>query len=408
MAFRAESPSLFANRSFTLFYVGQAFSYAGDGLRLIAIPLLVYKLTGSALSLGVTYALELLPFSLFSVVGGSLGDRLDRRRLMIACDAVRFAILAAFAVAYAAGVLTIGMLYAGIAAIAICAAIFLGGQSSTIPYLLGRSNTTRAMAALIGIEQVSQTIVPPIGGALFALVGPLPALAINAATYGISQLSIAATDGFGPDEPGRLPTLREIAHDVRLGWDFVFGDRALRAVTLCGSVFNFFGFMSGAVFIPFLKREFAASDVTVGWTLGLSAVGMALGSYVAGRVPAGWPFGRIMCVAYLLDGLFFVPIVFTHDLQVLIPAMVLTNCCVAFEIATLVGWRLRIAPAEQVGRISGVARMIAVGTTVPGAIIGGHLADAFGTRLPIAVSAVGYLAIGLVFPFIGALRRERR
>jgi MFS family permease len=408
VADRASPRSLFGNRSFALFYVGQTCSYLGDGLRLIAIPLLVYRLTGSALSLGVTYALELLPFSLFSVVGGSLGDRLDRRRLMIVCDAVRFLILAGFAVAYAAHVLTIGMLYAGIAAIAVCAAIFLGGQSSTIPYLLGRHNTTKAIAALIAAEQVSMTIVPPIGGALFALVGPLPALAINAATYGISQLSIAATDGFGPDAPGRLPTLREIAHDVRLGFEFVVGDRALLAVTLCGSLFNFFGFMCGAVFIPFLKREFAATDSMVGWTLGIGAVGMALGSYVAGRIPASWPFGRSMSIAYLLDAVFFLPTAFTHRLDVLIVSMALTNACVAFEIATLVGWRMRIAPEEWVGRVTGVARMLAVGTTVPGAILGGQLADAFGTRLPIAISAGGYLLVAMIYPFIGVLRRERR
>ncbi|MBC5801394.1 MAG: hypothetical protein GIX03_04570 [Candidatus Eremiobacteraeota bacterium] len=52
-------------RSFRRYYIGQTFSYAGDGLRLIAIPLLVYRLTGSALSVGLTYALEFGPFALF-------------------------------------------------------------------------------------------------------------------------------------------------------------------------------------------------------------------------------------------------------------------------------------------------------------------------------------------------------
>jgi MFS family permease len=61
-------------------------------LRTPAIPLLVFHLTASAVSLGVTFALELLPFALFSLVGGSLADRLDRRRLMIVRDALRFAI----------------------------------------------------------------------------------------------------------------------------------------------------------------------------------------------------------------------------------------------------------------------------------------------------------------------------
>ena len=98
------SESVFRNRSFRLFFAGQAFGYVGDGLRLIAIPLLVYHLTGSALSTGITYALELGPFALFGLVGGSLADRLDRRTVMIVCDVVRFAVLAAFAIGYARGV----------------------------------------------------------------------------------------------------------------------------------------------------------------------------------------------------------------------------------------------------------------------------------------------------------------
>ncbi len=55
MATRAES--IFRNRNFSLYYAGQAMSFVGDGLRIIAIPLLVYHLTGSALAIGVTYAL---------------------------------------------------------------------------------------------------------------------------------------------------------------------------------------------------------------------------------------------------------------------------------------------------------------------------------------------------------------
>ena len=62
------------------------------------IPLLVFHLTGSAVSLGLTFAFELLPFALFSLLGGSLADRLNRRTLMLAADAVRFVIMALFCI----------------------------------------------------------------------------------------------------------------------------------------------------------------------------------------------------------------------------------------------------------------------------------------------------------------------
>ena len=317
--------SVFRNRSFSLFYAGQAFSYVGDGLRLIAVPLLVYHLTGSALSVGLTYTLELGPFAIFGLLGGSLADRLDRRKLMIACDLVRFVVVALFALGYALGFLSLPLLYGGIVLLSIAAAFFLGGQASSIPYLIGKDRATKAMSALLAAEQISQTVVPPIGGALFALLGPLPALAGNACTYLISQGSLAAIETLGPRAPSGLPTAREIGADIAIGFRQLWRDPAARALSSVLLLFNCFGWMIGAAFIPFLKRDFGASDAVVGYALGISAVGAALGSWLAGKVPASWPFGRVIAVSYAIDSLLFLPVMFVHRLDVAIVFLSLTE-----------------------------------------------------------------------------------
>src|SRR5581483_9605910 len=137
---------VFGSRDFRLFYFGQAASYIGDGLRTIALPLLVFKITGSALNLGLTFALEWFSFGIFSLVGGSLADRMNRKRLMIGCDFLRFAIILAFAIGYEARWLTLPLLYGGIVLHAICGAIFNGGQASSIPYVVGKDRATKAVA----------------------------------------------------------------------------------------------------------------------------------------------------------------------------------------------------------------------------------------------------------------------
>jgi len=400
--------SIFTNRNFSLFYAGQAFSYVGDGLRLIAIPLLVYHLTGSALSTGITYALEIGPFAFFGLIGGSLADRLDRRRLMIACDFIRFAVMALFAIGFALGFLKLWILYTGIAIISVAAAVFIGCQASTIPYLLGKERATKAVAALLAAEQTTQMILPPVGGALFALIGPLPALAINAVTYLISQLSIATVEGFGPEEPGALPPPRAILSDIAIGFRFLWNDLALRTISLLSLFFNFFGLMTGAVFIPFLKRDFGASDLTVGYALGIAAIGAVIGSYLGGRIPDSWPFGRVLTVAYILDGALFIPVTVTHSLVVAVIFLSLTNACVLLEVTQIVGWRMRVVPEELVGRVFGASRLVVLLGTVPGAILGGLLADRYGARLPIVISGVGYLAMAAMIGFFPAVRREAR
>src|ERR1700730_358747 len=102
----ARPSSVFHSSAFSRFYAGQALSYLGDGLRTLAVPLLVFHLTRSATAVGWTWGLEVLPYAVVSLIAGSLGDRVDRRRLMITCDVLRFTVMALFSVLFATGHLT--------------------------------------------------------------------------------------------------------------------------------------------------------------------------------------------------------------------------------------------------------------------------------------------------------------
>lgn len=399
---------IFSHAGFRLFYAGQALSYVGDGLRTIAIPLLVFKLTGSAFTLGVTYALQFLPFALAGVIGGSLADRLDRRRLLIACDFTRFAILTLFVIADLGRFLSLGMIYAGIVVISIAAAVFLGGQSSSIPFLLGRQAAAPANAALIGAEQGANLIAPPLGGALFSLGGPLPALIGNAVTYLSSLVAIAKIPTLGPQVPSRVPTSRELIDDTRHGFRVLAADDAMKAITGFSLMLNFFGMMAMAVYIPFYKLALGASDAQVGLTLGCNAVGAIIGSLLAGRYANRWPFGRALCIAYAIDGIIFLPVIVTHHLWIATTFFALASAGATFETTQIISWRMRIVPLEAIGRVFGAIRMVALIGVVPGTLIGGYLADLYGPRVPMAVSGIGYLAMALCAIAVRAVRNDTR
>ena len=212
--------SVFRSSEFRRYYAGEALSYLGDGLRTLVIPLLVFHLTGSAASLGLTFAFELLPFAVFSLVEVRSPTASDRRKLMLGSDAVRFVIMALFTLALWRGVLSLPLVYAGVVLLSICAAIFLGAQASSIPFLLGKDRAKAAVSALVATEQGVNLIAPPLGGAIFGSSAPSPALAINALTYLTSQISIASVVSFGPEEPGGFPPLAVIVRDVRDGFPF--------------------------------------------------------------------------------------------------------------------------------------------------------------------------------------------
>jgi MFS family permease len=103
---------LWRDRAFVVFWSGRAISYAGSAVTAVALPLLVYQLTGSALRTALLSTLQLLPYLVFGLVAGALADRADRRRLMVGCDLANAAALATVPLAAAVGVLTVSHAYA--------------------------------------------------------------------------------------------------------------------------------------------------------------------------------------------------------------------------------------------------------------------------------------------------------
>src|SRR5215212_7658569 len=121
---------------FWRFWVGQTISNLGSSFTLFALPLLVFKLTGSPLNLGLIMTFEFLPYLLFGLVLGAWVDRVDRRRLMIAADICRAALIASIPVMAEIGELRTWWVYlVGFlsSTLTIC---FDGAQFAAIPSLV--------------------------------------------------------------------------------------------------------------------------------------------------------------------------------------------------------------------------------------------------------------------------------
>lgn len=402
------APSVFSSRGFRQYFLGQSLSLLGDGLRTLAIPLFAYHLTHSALSTGTSLICEIGPFSLFGLVGGSLADRVDRRTLMIACDAIRCTVMAGFAVAYALHALTMPMIYTGLIVISIAAAAFLSAQSSSIPYLVGKDRSTEAVAVLIGAENFSNLVMPTLGGALFAFFGPFPALIINAATYLASQLSLMRIPTLGPERSHGLPSPRQMRDDIGLGFRTLFEDRGMRAQAILAFGFNAFGFGGYSILIPFLKTGFAASDREIGIFLGILAAGAIAGTFFATANASHWPFGRALVVAYALDALAFLPVVLTRNLWLVAASWSLSSAFASFEVSQIIGFRLRVAPEEVVGRVMGAVRLVVLGGMIPGVLLFGWVADHRSAHLAMTIAAVGYIALAGLALCTPAIRNEAR
>ena len=220
------------NRDFALLQGGQLLSAAGSEATAIAYPLLVLALTGSQAKAGVVAFARLAPFALFGLLAGVVADRFDRRRVMIAADAVR-----------ALTVMTLGLLVAldAVAFWQIPVVAFVEGAGTAF-FAPAASGALRAvvpaprLADAANVQEVRHAAVivagPPVGGALFGLRHALPFLA-DAVSYVGSVVSLALMRT--PFQQERAVARPRIAE----GWRFLWGQPFLRTTTFLYGLANF-------------------------------------------------------------------------------------------------------------------------------------------------------------------------
>ena len=174
--------------------VASGFANLADGVLWVALPLLAVQLTRSpVLIAGVAIAAR-LPW-LLAPVAGALADRLDRRQSMVRVNLVRTVLLGGLALAVAADLATLPMLFAVALLLGVAETLFDTSAQSLLPALVSRDDLTRANSRLFAVELVANTFVgPPLGGLLAAL-GLAVAVGVQAAAYLVGAACLALLVG---------------------------------------------------------------------------------------------------------------------------------------------------------------------------------------------------------------------
>ena len=187
---------------FTRLWIANAISNVGDGVTGVAGPLLVASMTSNPTLVAGAVFVQQLPWLLFALPAGAYVDRLDRRRLLVAVNLARGAVLAGLAVAVWADVATLPVLYT---------AFFLFGTGETLadsasvallPSIVPAEHLASANARLLGTYLVgNQLLAPPVGAWLFVVAAALP-FAFDAASFLAAALLIAPLLAVTAPSPG--------------------------------------------------------------------------------------------------------------------------------------------------------------------------------------------------------------
>jgi hypothetical protein len=387
------------NREFVLLQGGQLFSSLGSESTAIAYPLLVLAVTGSAAKAGLVAAARVVPFALFGVPAGMVADRYDRKRVMIAADAVRALAVAALGVA---------IVLDEVAFWQVPVVAFVEGTGSVFfgPAAAGALRSVvpaRRLPDAAGIQQGRNAVVvvagPPIGGALFGLGRAVPFIA-DAVSYAFSVLSLLLMRT--PFQEAREAAREGLRARVAEGFRFLWHEPFVRTTTFLYGLTNFIGQGLLLAIVVVGRREGLAPG-EIGLLFAAFGACLLTGSLVSPLARRALPTRVILLLelwTWLGCGLFVV----WPEVHVLAAAILVSALAIPITDSVVIGHRLAITPDRLVGRVESVRAALAQLIAPLGALVAGVLLSTVSERVAIAVFA----AFGLVLALWGTLSRAIR
>jgi predicted MFS family arabinose efflux permease len=384
---RSSTP-LSRNRDFVLLQAGQALSTVGSSMTQIAYPLLVLATTHSPAKAGVVGFANILPYALFGLLAGVAADRWNRKHLMILMDAVRALGALSIVVALALGELTFAQ---------ICIVAFVEG-SAFVFFNIAEVGALRSVvppkqlpdaAAAEQARFATVTLVgPPLGGALFGIARSLPFVA-DAASYLFSVGSLLWMRT--PFQQVRERDTTPLRAQIREGISWLWEQKYLRTSAL---IFAGDNFVFQGIFLTFVVvgRRDGLSSGTIGVLIAAFGCGSLLGSLVAPRAAKALSMRTIMLLNQWLNSAFALFLLFPNA-YVLVPLVLPAAFATPSLNAVVIGYRTAVTPDHLVGRVSSVARNIALLAQPLGPLVAGFLLGAFGPRPTVLVLAAVSLAL---------------
>ncbi len=347
----------------------------------------------TATQVGLLTAAIWLP-NLLALVLGTWVDRQHRtRRVLIAADLLRAAVVLTVPLAHAFGVLELPQLFVVALLLGAGATLYQSAWQPFFVNLVRRDQYVEANSLLSTTRSASFVAGPAVGGALVQALGAPLALVVDGVSFLLSATllrRVGVTERPRAVETVHVPLRQQVREGMRIVLHHPYLAPALRCVTWV----NFFTFMVSAVVLVFASRTLGLSAGTIGLALGVGALGGVAGALAAGRVGRRIGAGRTIAVGAVL---------FTMPLALLGLArgdgLAATAVLAGVEAVSGFGVMLFdvhlnsvqtvVTPDAVRGRVVGAFTTVNYGIRPVGAVLGGVLADLIGVRPTLAIGGLG-------------------
>ena len=398
-------------RNFWLYAIGRLVSLIGSGIQSLAIPLYILDLTGSGTIMGTFMVITMLPRILFGPIAGVLGDRFNRKMIMIYMDFARGAAILAMAVLAGANSLTITVLFIFQLLISTFDISFDPATAAMLPDIIESDKLLRGNSILGAINSLSYIIGPALGGILYGMFGIEAVLILNGASYIASAISEIFIRYQQTTEKGKI-SLKSVFKDVVEGVRYMRKINGLILVMVFAMLSNFLLSPFFSVVFPFFARTIVGfTSEQYGFLQSGWVVGVLIGNVILGTLLSKKRQGNLFAmgltaetlILFLLTVFFFPYFIdlfgwasWRYFAALGLPILV-TGIFNAFVNTPLNTLFQKIVPTNYRSRIFSVISILAQIATPLGAAIYGFAVDRVPVHYLILVSSIGNALLTLVF-----------
>ncbi len=256
------------------------------------MPLVALLVLGAGpLEMALLVVSASLAVLLVGLVAGAWVDRLRRRPLLIAADALRAVLLFSIPAAYLAGVLRIEQMYVVVFLEGCLGALFDAAYPAYVPSLIGVDRVVEGNSKLATSSSLAEIGGPGLGGGLVQAIGGPLAILVDAASFLVSAISLLLIRRPEPPRPPR-PSATPIRLEIVEGLRLVLRHRVLVPLTLRSVIAHVAGSFYGVLYTIYLIEDLKLDPLLFGVVVSAGGVGSLIGSFLASRVIARLGFGR--------------------------------------------------------------------------------------------------------------------
>lgn len=395
------APSPWRTRDFRLVWTGGFVNDAGDWLLLVALPVYVFIQSGSGAATAALFVVELVAALLLGPVGGSLVDRWDLRRTLIATNLAQAITLTPL---LAVTGTRIWPAYVVVGAQAMLTQINNPASVALLPRVVTPDQLTVANAANSTSSSLARLIGSPLGGLAIGLGGIGAVVAIDAATFLAVAIAIALVRTDTSPITTDNDTGEAVASGVRAGFNAIRAHRRLRSLILIDALGQIAQGFFLVLFVVFIVRRLDGGGIEVGVIRASMAVGAILGAAVIATSAERWDPRQLLTFGYLGMGatsvLFWNGPAVTTDVWLYVVLFGLAGVPGAALGIGLFSALQRFSPTGMLGRVVGMAGALDTLARAAGSLVAGLLVNRIKLVTLLDIQSAIYVACGTLAFFL--------